>query len=405
MPERRRNHACAARIHQRTLRHRGDGQGTPAQAAWKTRPAAGADPGRGDGVERQLPARHHRKYLPRRMRGGYRSVGSPTHRRAWRCCSTACSPPAPGLVLADGEIDTPPAVAGFGRSLLHALRGLLERHYAAVCLLNSDSPTLPTADAGTGGAGARRAGRSGRVGTGGGWRLLHRRDEGRARRTVLRHRLEHRHGRGANPRARRVARPGAGSNWRPGTTWTTMLPCNGCCGTCPARSHPATRCHSPHPPPRPASSAWDWPTGWAKPLDEACGAEAARAWADWRGPDRSDRRRLAYPSAGALDGGSRTRKAIFVVLGVAATLLYFAACWLVLRGPAARRGVWLVLGVAVAMRLVVLAEPAFLSTDLFRYVWGWPRATRRHRPLPLYPGRPGPRSAARYDDLSLRQPP
>jgi rSAM/selenodomain-associated transferase 1 len=49
------------------------------------------------------------------------------------------------LILADGEIDTPPAVQGFGRSLLHAAGALFERHYDAVCLLNSDSPTLPTA--------------------------------------------------------------------------------------------------------------------------------------------------------------------------------------------------------------------------------------------------------------------
>jgi rSAM/selenodomain-associated transferase 1 len=49
------------------------------------------------------------------------------------------------LVLADGEIDVPEAVSGFGRSLLHATRALFERHYDAVCLLNSDSPTLPTA--------------------------------------------------------------------------------------------------------------------------------------------------------------------------------------------------------------------------------------------------------------------
>jgi glycosyltransferase A (GT-A) superfamily protein (DUF2064 family) len=48
------------------------------------------------------------------------------------------------LILADGEIDTPPAVQGFGRSLLHAAGALFDRHYDAVCLLNSDSPTLPT---------------------------------------------------------------------------------------------------------------------------------------------------------------------------------------------------------------------------------------------------------------------
>lgn len=50
------------------------------------------------------------------------------------------------LVLADGEIDTPDAVEGFGKSLLHAARALFERHYGGVCLLNADSPTLPTAN-------------------------------------------------------------------------------------------------------------------------------------------------------------------------------------------------------------------------------------------------------------------
>ena len=49
-----------------------------------------------------------------------------------------------GLVLADGEIDMPAGVDGFGRSLLHATRALAERGYGAVCVLNSDSPTLPT---------------------------------------------------------------------------------------------------------------------------------------------------------------------------------------------------------------------------------------------------------------------
>jgi alpha-1,6-mannosyltransferase len=72
---------------------------------------------------------------------------------------------------------------------------------------------------------------------------------------------------------------------------------------------------------------------------------------------------------GAMDEGSEARKAAFVGLGIAATLLYFAACWLVLRAPSARRAVWLVLGVAVVMRLVVLAAPPFLSTDLYRYIW------------------------------------
>ena len=53
---------------------------------------------------------------------------------------------APGteLVLADGSIDVPHGVDGFGRSLLHAATALLEQGYGAACLVNSDSPTLPT---------------------------------------------------------------------------------------------------------------------------------------------------------------------------------------------------------------------------------------------------------------------
>ena len=49
------------------------------------------------------------------------------------------------LVLADGAIDLPHGVQGFGRSLLHAATALLAQGYGAVCLVNSDSPTLPTA--------------------------------------------------------------------------------------------------------------------------------------------------------------------------------------------------------------------------------------------------------------------
>jgi len=48
------------------------------------------------------------------------------------------------LVLADGSGEMPLSVQGFGRSLLHAMRTLFDRGYGAVCVLNSDSPTLPT---------------------------------------------------------------------------------------------------------------------------------------------------------------------------------------------------------------------------------------------------------------------
>ncbi len=54
---------------------------------------------------------------------------------------------APGtrLLLADGSGDMPPGVDGFGRCLWHAVRTLLAEGFDSVCVLNADSPTLPTA--------------------------------------------------------------------------------------------------------------------------------------------------------------------------------------------------------------------------------------------------------------------
>ncbi len=49
-----------------------------------------------------------------------------------------------GLLLADGSGDAPSGVAGFGRCLLHAIQSMLDRGHTAACVLNADSPTLPT---------------------------------------------------------------------------------------------------------------------------------------------------------------------------------------------------------------------------------------------------------------------
>jgi uncharacterized protein len=49
------------------------------------------------------------------------------------------------LVLADGSPPMPPDVQNFGRCLLHAAQALFATGFGAVCLVNSDSPTLPTA--------------------------------------------------------------------------------------------------------------------------------------------------------------------------------------------------------------------------------------------------------------------
>jgi hypothetical protein len=49
------------------------------------------------------------------------------------------------LLLADGTPAMPDDVQGFGRCLLHAVMGMFAQGHAAACVLNSDSPTLPTA--------------------------------------------------------------------------------------------------------------------------------------------------------------------------------------------------------------------------------------------------------------------
>jgi rSAM/selenodomain-associated transferase 1 len=48
------------------------------------------------------------------------------------------------LILADGTGISIPGISGFGRSLLHAVQALFAKGHDVVCLLNSDSPTLPT---------------------------------------------------------------------------------------------------------------------------------------------------------------------------------------------------------------------------------------------------------------------
>jgi uncharacterized protein len=48
------------------------------------------------------------------------------------------------FIVADGAGVTAPAVLGFGRCLFDAVQSLFALEHEAVCLLNSDSPTLPT---------------------------------------------------------------------------------------------------------------------------------------------------------------------------------------------------------------------------------------------------------------------
>ena len=75
----------------------------------------------------------------------------------------------------------------------------------------------------------------------------------------------------------------------------------------------------------------------------------------------------------------------FVVLEVVAGLVWAAAAWLVLRRRLPGWSVWVVLAVAVALRVAVAAAPPSLSTDLYRYVWDGRVQVAGHNPYSFLP--------------------
>ncbi len=59
----------------------------------------------------------------------------------------------------------------------------------------------------------------------------------------------------------------------------------------------------------------------------------------------------------------------FVAVALAQGGVYALATWLVWRGVGSRDAAALIIGIAVAMRVVVLLAPPYLSSDIYRYVW------------------------------------
>ncbi len=78
--------------------------------------------------------------------------------------------------------------------------------------------------------------------------------------------------------------------------------------------------------------------------------------------------RLHVP--GAPTTGSVHLTNVFVAVWAVAGGAYLLAVRLVLRHPPRRaHALWLVIAVAVGLRLIAIAAPPFLSSDLYRYVW------------------------------------
>jgi len=78
---------------------------------------------------------------------------------------------------------------------------------------------------------------------------------------------------------------------------------------------------------------------------------------------------LSLHIPGELGIGSDERMAVFVALACVAGVVYAGAVWLVLRHRFSGSAIWVILAVALLLRLMVVISPSFLSSDLFRYVW------------------------------------
>jgi hypothetical protein len=78
---------------------------------------------------------------------------------------------------------------------------------------------------------------------------------------------------------------------------------------------------------------------------------------------------LVYYARTAADAATPARAAFFIGLLALGVVLYLGAVRLILRAPPSASAMWIVLGVAVLVRLAFLPAPPLLSTDIYRYVW------------------------------------
>ncbi len=103
-----------------------------------------------------------------------------------------------------------------------------------------------------------------------------------------------------------------------------------------------------------------------------------------------------------IGGVGYTRIYEFVALQTLAGGVYLFAVARMLRWPS-EAPLWLVLGVAAAMRLIPLCSPMFLSSDLFRYVWDGRvqlAGVNPYRYLPADPALAALRDAAIYPHIN-----
>ena len=110
---------------------------------------------------------------------------------------------------------------------------------------------------------------------------------------------------------------------------------------------------------------------------------------------------LGWQPVGLADA---TRLAVFVTGLCLAGGLWLFAVAIVRSGRLPPHTIWLVLGIAVAMRLMTLTAPPILSSDIYRYVWDGRVQLAGINPYRYVPARRSARISARRGGVSEHQP-
>jgi hypothetical protein len=114
---------------------------------------------------------------------------------------------------------------------------------------------------------------------------------------------------------------------------------------------------------------------------------------------------LMLHQPGARSIGSALHTDLFVgLLGVAA-LVYFDTIRGILRQPLPPQAIWLVLGVAIVMRVALITSPMLLSSDIYRYVWDGrvqAQGINPYRYIPADPALAALRDRAIYPNINRR---
>ncbi len=109
---------------------------------------------------------------------------------------------------------------------------------------------------------------------------------------------------------------------------------------------------------------------------------------------------------GADSVGTMPRTWLFIGIIALAAAAYLASVAVVLRHAPPRGALWLVLGVALVLRAMVLPAYPFLSSDLFRYIWDGRvqnADTNPYRYIPADPALVTLRDAAIYPHVGRRE--